>query len=80
VSDSDLNIDDEDDDGSKNDDLRNLEQFLGDTSLTFIPDHPTSTSEGVNRFIGNAFMTFLWNYEIYTMLKIQTDTKAPQSL
>jgi hypothetical protein len=53
---------------------------LGDTSLTFTPDHPTSNSEVVNRFLGNNFMTFLWSSDIYTMLKIQTNTNTPQSL
>jgi hypothetical protein len=76
-----INTDDEDDDDndgcSKYDDLRKLEQFLGNTSRTFTPDHPASTSEVVNRFFGNDFMTFLWSEEIYTMLKIQMDTKAP---
>lgn len=83
VSDSDLNIDYEDedvDDGcSKKDDLRNLEQFLGDTSPTFTPDHPISTSEVVNSFLGNDFM-MLWSNDIYTLLKIQTNTKTSKSL
>jgi hypothetical protein len=49
VSDSDVNIDDDNDvsDGWSNDDLRSLEQFLGNTSLTFTPNDPTSISEVV---------------------------------
>jgi hypothetical protein len=84
VSDSHLNTDDEDldvDDGySKNGDLRNLEQFLGNSSPTFTLSHPISTSEVVNRFLVNDFMTFLWSNESYTMLKIQTNIKTPQIL
>jgi hypothetical protein len=64
VSVSNVNIDDDDDvdvdDGwNKNDDYRNLEQFLGATGLTFTPDDPTSISEVVNRFIGNDFLEIL---------------------
>jgi hypothetical protein len=44
VSDSDVNIDDDGDDVddgcSRNDDIRNLGQFLDSTSLTFTPDDP----------------------------------------
>jgi hypothetical protein len=59
VSDSDVNIyDDNDvDDGwTENDDLRNLEQFLGNTGLTFTPNDPTSISVVVNHILGNGFL------------------------
>jgi hypothetical protein len=63
MSDSNVNIDDEDDDVDfgwiKNDDLRNLEQFLVITGLTFTHDDPTSISEVVNRFLGNDFFEIL---------------------
>jgi hypothetical protein len=57
VSNSNVNIDDDGDGGFyKNDHLRNLEQFLCNTSLTFVSDDPTSISEVLNRFIGNDFL------------------------
>lgn len=58
LSDSDVNTDDDDvvDDLTKNDDLRDLEQYLGNTGLTLTPDDPTSTSEVVNRFLENVFL------------------------
>jgi hypothetical protein len=63
VSDSDINIDDDNDDGddgySKNNDLRSLEQFLGNSGLTFTPDDPTSISEIVNHFLGKHFLEIL---------------------
>jgi hypothetical protein len=59
VSDSDVNIDDEGDDGSKSDHLRHLEQFLGNTSRTFAPCGHTSNSDAVNRFLGNDFLQIL---------------------
>jgi hypothetical protein len=48
ASDSDVNIENEDevDDGwTENVDLRNLEQFLGNSGLTVTPGSPNSTSE-----------------------------------
>jgi hypothetical protein len=36
--------------------LRNLEQFLGNTELTFTPDDLISISEVVNGFLGNDFL------------------------
>jgi hypothetical protein len=36
-------------DGWTNDDLRNLEQFLGDTGLTFTPSDPTGTGCGISQ-------------------------------
>jgi hypothetical protein len=59
VSDSDVNIDDDDVDLTKNYDLRNLEQFLDNTGLTFTPVGPTSISEVVNCFLGNNFLEIL---------------------
>jgi hypothetical protein len=61
VSDSDVNIDYDDDvDGSsKSDHLRNLEQFLGKSGLTFTPEDPTSISQIVNHFLGNDFHEIL---------------------
>jgi hypothetical protein len=62
VSDSDVNSEDEEDvdDGwTKNDDLRNLKQFLGNTGLTLTPDDPTRISEVVNQFIWNNFLEIL---------------------
>jgi hypothetical protein len=58
VSDSFVNIDDDDElfNDGKNDDLRNLEQFLGNTDHTFTSNDPTSTSEVVNSFLGNDFL------------------------
>jgi hypothetical protein len=60
VSDSDINDDDDDDDDdggcSKNNDLRILEQFIGNSGLTFTPDDPTSISEIVNCFLRNHFL------------------------
>jgi hypothetical protein len=62
VSDPDVNIDDNDDDDdddeeeeedddddcwTNNDNLKNLEQFLGDTALTFTPNDPITVSEVV---------------------------------
>jgi hypothetical protein len=55
-----FNVDDDFDDGrNKNDDLRNLEQILGNTGLTFTPDDPTSISEVVDRFLENDFLEIL---------------------
>jgi hypothetical protein len=62
VRDSDVNIDNEndvDDGWNKSDDLKNLEQFLGNTALTFTPDEPTRISEAVNRFLGNDLLEIL---------------------
>jgi hypothetical protein len=61
VSDSDVNIDDDNDvDGwTKNDYLRNLEQFLGNIGLSFIPEYPTNISEIMNSFLGIFFFFIL---------------------
>jgi hypothetical protein len=62
VSDSDINIDDDNDVGdgwTKNDDLKNLKQYLGNTGLTFKPDDPTDNFEVVNRLLGNDFLEIL---------------------
>jgi hypothetical protein len=56
VSDSDVDVDDG---WTKNDDLRNLEQILGNTGLTFTSDDPSSISEVVNTFLGMIFFKFL---------------------
>jgi hypothetical protein len=78
VSDSDVNIDD--DGWTNNDDLRNLEQFLGNSDLTSTPDDPTSISKAVNRFLGNDFSLNSCRAIkfICAMLKMQTNTKIPQ--
>jgi hypothetical protein len=39
--------------------LRNLEQFLGNIGLAFTPDDPTSISEVMNRFLVNDFLEIL---------------------
>jgi hypothetical protein len=87
VSVSDVIEDDDDDvdDGcSKNDDLRNLEQVLGNTSLTFTPNHPISITELVNRFLGNNsheilveqsnIFFFLWRYSPISGLGLLRET------
>jgi hypothetical protein len=56
---SDSNVNDDDDSWTNNDDIRNLDQYLGNTSLTFTPDDPTSISEVVNRLLGMIFFKFL---------------------
>lgn len=61
---------------TKNDDLRTLEQYLGNTGLTLTPDDPTSISEVVNRFLENVF--FIVENQVYTMLNMQTSTRTPQ--
>jgi hypothetical protein len=75
VSESDINIDDDHDDvddgWTKNDDLRNLEQFLVNIGLTITPNDPTIISEVVNRFL----MILLKSNKIYAMLKMQANTK-----
>jgi hypothetical protein len=62
VSDSDVNIDEDDDINDFwiiNCDLRNLEQYLNNNGLTFTPDDPTSISEVLNRFHRNGFLEIL---------------------
>lgn len=44
VSDSNVNYDDNVDGWTKNGNLRNLDQYLGNISLTFTPDDATSIS------------------------------------
>jgi hypothetical protein len=44
---------------TKNDDLRNLEQFLGNTGHTFTSDDPTSIFEVMTRFLENDFLEIL---------------------
>jgi hypothetical protein len=59
ASDSDVNIVDDDDDDvwTSNDDLRNFEQFLGNTGFTFTPNDPTSISEPLS--LGIIILKFL---------------------
>jgi PhoPQ-activated pathogenicity-related protein len=58
VSDSDVNID-VDDCWTNNDNLRFLEQFLGNTVITYTSDDSTNISEVVTRFLGNDFLEIL---------------------
>jgi hypothetical protein len=84
VSDSDVNTDDYDgdvDDGwIKNDDLSNLEQFLGNTGLTFTPDDATSISEVVSRLLGNHFLEILVEQSNLYHDRNADKYKTPQSL
>jgi hypothetical protein len=63
VSDSYVIIDDDDDDVNdgctKTGDSRNLEQYLGNTGLTFTPEDSTGISELVNHFLANDFLEIL---------------------
>jgi hypothetical protein len=60
-------------------DIRNLEQFSGNTDITFTPDDPVSISEVVNRSLGNNLLEILVEQSNLYHVQNADKYKSPQS-